>query len=565
MSAPNIGSSKKDTIYIDVDDEITAVVEKIRDSSSGIVALVLPKRATVFQSVVNMKLLKRSADDAKKRIVLITSEQNILSLAGLTGVYVAKTLQTKPYVPPAPTSHNAAEQTAKSAFGEPNPAAVDKTKTLNELMGDDSEVIKIGEDDKQEPAKTARTKFNKKLKIPNFEKFRTKLILAGVALVLLVGGLYYANAIAPTARIKVVADTQRIESNIELTASPGVDQADIEKNVVPAAREEIRKTDSEKSPATGKKDIGEKAEGSLELTNCIDDGEEHTLPAGTVFSSDGLDFATKDPVTLEPAIFSGNNCREDLYESLGYVESVDVIAVKPGDAYNLTPRAYASSVAGILAEGSEMTGGTSEVITVVSKSDVDKATQKVRERLESAARSELLETFQQNSSIGLSDTLKANDPIVGTTPNVNAEAGEVTVTYTATYSMLGAPVDALEKLIEEDVKDDIDTSRQGITDSGLDSAVIRLLDTTPDSGARISIRTLVTAGPDIDEEALKQEIAGKKRGETQTILNSYPGVRDVTIDYSPFWVFSTPSRTNKIELIIEQPPQQTQPEDNEQQ
>src|SRR3990167_2395009 len=94
--------SAKDTVYIDIDDEITSVIDKIRASNHKIIALVLPKRATVFQSIVNMKLIKRTADDLNKRVVLITSEVQVLPLAGAVGLHAAKTLQSKPVVPPAP-------------------------------------------------------------------------------------------------------------------------------------------------------------------------------------------------------------------------------------------------------------------------------------------------------------------------------------------------------------------------------------------------------------------------------------------------------------------------------
>ena len=70
----------KDVIYIDVDDEITGIIDKVRRSGQKIVALVLPKRAAVFQSIVNMKLLKRAAEEAQKNIVLITSEVGLLPL-----------------------------------------------------------------------------------------------------------------------------------------------------------------------------------------------------------------------------------------------------------------------------------------------------------------------------------------------------------------------------------------------------------------------------------------------------------------------------------------------------
>src|SRR5262249_51818585 len=95
-------NANKDVIYIDVDDEITAVIDKVQASNKKIVALVLPKRATVLQSIVNMKLLKRAAGDTKKNLVLITSEAGLLPLAGGVGIHVAKSLNSKPEVPEAP-------------------------------------------------------------------------------------------------------------------------------------------------------------------------------------------------------------------------------------------------------------------------------------------------------------------------------------------------------------------------------------------------------------------------------------------------------------------------------
>src|SRR5437868_1458620 len=95
-------ATDKDTIYVDIDDEITGIIDKLKASEGKVVALVLPKRAGVFQSIVNMKLLKRAADSSNKNLVLITSEAGLLPLAGAAGIHVAKTLTSKPEVPAAP-------------------------------------------------------------------------------------------------------------------------------------------------------------------------------------------------------------------------------------------------------------------------------------------------------------------------------------------------------------------------------------------------------------------------------------------------------------------------------
>ncbi|HET6925033.1 MAG TPA: hypothetical protein VFH39_04345, partial [Candidatus Saccharimonadales bacterium] len=99
----SVGSvAGKETIYVDVDDEITTIIDKVQGAKGKVVALVLPKRATVLQSIVNMKLLKRTADDAGKNLVLVTSEAGLMPLAGSVGLFVAGTPTSKPVVPPAP-------------------------------------------------------------------------------------------------------------------------------------------------------------------------------------------------------------------------------------------------------------------------------------------------------------------------------------------------------------------------------------------------------------------------------------------------------------------------------
>src|SRR3989344_6984982 len=93
---------EKDVIYLDIDDDITTIVDKVEGSKDKIVALVLPKRFATLQSIVNMRLLKHSADSAGKNIVLITSESALLPLAGAASLHVAKNLQSKPEIPPSP-------------------------------------------------------------------------------------------------------------------------------------------------------------------------------------------------------------------------------------------------------------------------------------------------------------------------------------------------------------------------------------------------------------------------------------------------------------------------------
>ena len=92
-------SMNKDVIYIEPEDDITDIISKIETSKSKIVALVPPKKAGVFRSVVNIKLLAKSAASASKTVVLVTTDPSITKLAASIKIPVTKNLQTAPSIP----------------------------------------------------------------------------------------------------------------------------------------------------------------------------------------------------------------------------------------------------------------------------------------------------------------------------------------------------------------------------------------------------------------------------------------------------------------------------------
>ena len=87
---------QKDVIYIDVEDDITAIIGRVKDSKEKIVALVPPKRIGAIQSAVNLKLVHRAAEQADKRLVIISNNAALMALAGSAGIPVAKNLQSRP-------------------------------------------------------------------------------------------------------------------------------------------------------------------------------------------------------------------------------------------------------------------------------------------------------------------------------------------------------------------------------------------------------------------------------------------------------------------------------------
>jgi hypothetical protein len=549
-------ASNKETVYVDIDDEITGIIDKVQSSNGKIVALVLPKRAAMLHSVVNMKLLKRTAANAKKQVVLITSEHNILPLAGAVGLYVASTLQSKPAIPPSPLDSD-----GTAAVG-PETDLVDPTKPVGELAGlaaanqaKDEEAIEIDSAPEAEavPASTKKSKKpgagKNKLKVPNFEKFRTKIALGALGLLLLIGGWYLAFFVMPRASVTLTTDTSETSVDLQLTASPAATRIDAENRIVPVVTREVQRTQSERNSASGQRNLGEKASGTVGLQNCTKTDGAVRIPAGTTITSNNLAFVTQENVNLPESSFSGSDrCTTDS-------KDVRVVAQSAGDQYNLASgRSFSVGGYGNVrgSNSSAFSGGTNRIVKIVEQADIDAARDRALEAAEEDVQDEVADQLKADEYIPFVDTYKVSGPVVNSNVNAGGEANEVTVNVVVTYTMMGFKEDDLNQIIEDYAKEQIDTDKMMVVDTGLNEATFKIGDRRDNGDVLFNLQTVVAAGPKLEADDLRREIAGKKRGEAVNLLESYPGVQKAEVNYSPFWVYSTPKSVDKIKINFEQ-------------
>lgn len=543
----------KDTIYIDVDEEITGIISKVQNSSKDIVALVLPKRASVLQSSVNMKLLKRAQDQHKKKIVLITSESRILPLAGAAGLFVASNLTSKPYVPLAKVT------TAKPDADD----AVDPNTPISQVVpdakyADSDDEIEIDNTPKKPEAGVAaaaaaaggkKAKKDKKSKVPNFSKFRKKVILIALAVLLLIFGLVYAFAFAPKAKVTVKANTDSLPTSLDFIADPNVTGVDTTNKLVRASIQNTQKDQSEQVNASGTQNKGDKAKGSVTMTTkkCPGSppGDPKSVAAGTGVSTSGQTFITQKTASFSFDTFDGT-C------AVFVSDSVSITAQSPGASGNVSNASF--SVAGrsdVSAQGSA-SGGTDNNVKVVTQSDVDKAKERISGE-PNTAHDDFKAQLEKDGYIPIDDSFKAKPGKYTITPGVGQEGDQVTVSVTTTYTMIGIKKEDLQELI----KNQVSSQEQGksILSDGIDNATIKINDGAAglsDGQVALNINTTVVVGPDINQDSLKQQIAGKKSGEAQDILGQVSGLSDPKVDLSPFWVGRIPKNTSKITIEIQQ-------------
>lgn len=554
-------NTNKDVIYIDVDDEITGIIDKVRGSSKKIVALVLPKRATVLQSVVNMKLLKRASTEAKKSLVLITSESGLLPLAGSVGIHVAKSLSSKPEIPDAPERINEKTETIDAGEDEPD-NRLDASKTVGELsgelpaVGDTDETIELDDDDV--PAiddagntKPAKARY-KKFRIPDFNKFRLLLVLGAAGIVVLSVVGYAAVAVWPRAVVTIKTDSEAVNSSLTLSLKTGETQLDVEKAIIQAQKQEVKKTLTQEAPATGQINNGEKATGTVTMTgkDCVNPfskAKVSDVPAGTGITANGKTYITQKKANFGSFSFDpGSGC------FVSNANNIDIVAQTGGAGFNVASATFTVGGRSDVTATGSASGGTDSIIKVVSQADIDGAKQKITEQDTKPIRQELTSALVGRGLFAMDVTFGVGAPETKLSVEANSPADAVTVTQTITYTMFGVKQDDLEKIIKHDIEKKIDAKKQGILSYGLDDAFLSIQGLGAED-ATVAIQATVIAGPELQVETLKKQIAGKKASDAKESISANPGVTDVTVKYSPFWVSAIPKKASKITIVIQEP------------
>jgi hypothetical protein len=555
----------KDVIYIDVEDDITAIIGKIKDSKEKIVALVPPKRVGVLQSAVNLRLLDRMANTANKRLVLITNNQALIGLSASAGIPVAKNLQSKPelaeisaleiddgedVIDGEQLSVGELEKTSdspvKSSGYRPSgskEAAIDDTVGSMEIDNLDVPLAgaAIGKAATSKVVKNAKAKS----KVPNFDRFRRRLFIVIAAVIVLVGFLIWANVFAPAATIIITARTTSEGVSLPVTVADNATTS-LSASTIQSVTKSVPKTATVTFTPTGQKDIGAQAVYTIKLSKLSQTPTD--VPAGTnLTATDGLVFVTQSDATIPASVACFPNfCAQST--------TVPATAEKPGTNYNGETGSLDAPNGVSATFGAQTTTGSSNVVTVVTSDDIAKATAQLASTTTSASTSsntvktQLQKEFN-SSQIVISDSFANTTAAPVSSPALNAQAsGTATLTATTTYTLSAVSKADVENFLKSSINSQIGTTKnQRIYDDGISK--VSFNDFTAGQGSNtMTIVATGQAGPSIDETAVKKQAEGQIYGTVQSNLQAINGVDTVDIKFSYFWVTKVPNDPNKIKI-----------------
>jgi hypothetical protein len=537
----------KDVIYIDVDDDVTAVIGKIKSAKEKIVAIVPPKRPGALQSAVNLRLLDRMAKADKKQLVLISSNPALVALAANAQIPVAKNLQSKPEIAEIPAI--VVDDGDDIIDGNDVPvgeyaAGISGMKISRNDVARDAAIegVDVEKDSAFAPvtvgaaaAKKGSKKSASKIKIPNFDSFRKRIFIGLAALVLLAGVLVWAFVFAPAATVIITARTSTAPVSSAVTLSTTA-ASSYGSGVVKVSSQTEKKADTLEFDATGTKDAGEKATGTVRVSNSLYENEGATLPAGTRLSTNaGTVFTTDSAFTFTASNRSGE---------------VDITATESGTASNGANGNLRGAPNGINVTITNPTaGGTSKQIKVATASDIERAQGDIIGRSTEDMKKALTAKFTNGEKVIDSSFVVQRGQAVAT-PAEGAEApnGKATLAIETTYTLYAVAKADLVTYLDDSIKEQIlDDTNQRVYDNGYDTAAISNFRQEGDV-LTAGVTATGQIGPKVEEADIKERVKGKIYGEAQSSIQSIEGVQDVNITFSYFWVRTIPNDVDKIKV-----------------
>ncbi len=350
------------------------------------------------------------------------------------------------------------------------------------------------------------------------------------------------------ATIAIIVDPKITErtANVVFSAKDGTDTS---KNIIKGEFVSTSEEGSVSTAATGKKDVGTNAKGTVIIFNSL--SQSKTLAAGTILKApNGLLFRLDSSVAIKGV--ATHSADEVITPEK---TTANVTADQLGKESNL-PSGTKFSVGSfdtsdsIAKNDNPFSGGTKKEVTVVSKIDSGKLETELIKQLEEKARKELLKQIGDNKILLPSfiiETLSKKS----LNAKVGDEATQVTLSGTVEYQGISydkSDLIAFSKLL---LSKDI-PSNQEIDYNNIKTDVKDIQNKNDENvEANLNIKALLL--PKLNEEKLLKEIKGKSFKKAEDILYKVPQVIDIDITLFPkipFLPKNLPNIERNIKILI---------------
>lgn len=352
-----------------------------------------------------------------------------------------------------------------------------------------------------------------------------KLILAVPAILLLILASILWYIFGLHAQAILVMNPQHINAKQSITLTTS-NATNLDSNTLGGIAVSVDESGSTTADATGTKETGDKAKGTVTLYN--NNAKSVTLDAGTtITSSNNLKFTLDKDVTI--ASSSG----DEFSGTKPGTTNASVTASTFGTDYNLpSGTKFTTSTSGVVAKNDNaFSGGTKKSLTVIAASDITNAQNDLINKLEDKAKQDMQ---KQNGADKTVLPLFTSTAIStkSTDKNTGDQADSVTLTATVTYQSIAYTSKDLKDLAQNLLKNQI-PSDMTPADGGVTATLQDVSASKDGASAKATLQASAGLLPILDKKQIAQKIAGKSVSQIQETLSDIKQLESVSMQLSP--------------------------------
>ncbi len=569
-----------DIINIEKEEELGTIILKIERSGDKEVALSIPENALILQSVINLKILKKRAEELGKVVSIARVEEDkgpiIAAGSGLSGVGRPEQPDTRDKKiirtdtaekkqekrDPDPSSDDRKIKISNSAgkikmfdivkkvenTGSVNAvASIEDRAARDEVVREDrgalekKNVINYSRAEKVQVDNSKRTK-----KIVLLPSIISKFFIAFVAVVIITV-LVSAAMTLPKVNIGIKLKAEAKDYTLDLKVDETMDKIDADKNKIPAKKIDIKNEISETYPATGKKHIVSKASGKITIYNEFSSNDQKIVATTRFLSKDGHIFKVDENVTIPG--FSRVEGKDVPGEIV-----VTVYADKAGEEYNIGPESFTlpgfqgtGKYSAIYARSSAaMTGGADREALYFSESDYITAKGKLTKMVKDKNDQDFLNKAVENTTL-LNGTRKEDETKISTDVIVGNVADNFKMTVSTGESALFINNNDIDEIVNWKINSETDGSME-ILDSGKKPEILETKK-AEDGSFILPVKASRNVVLKVDVDKIKSDLYGKNEEEVRAYFQNIEKFDSVDVTFS--WTKKVPSSNDKIDIKIE--------------
>ena len=359
---------------------------------------------------------------------------------------------------------------------------------------------------------------------------RGKLTIIILPLIALVFLALFFYLFLMKAKVYLFFSSNDVQENISIFLDAEVSEIDEQGKIIPGETLTIEVEGESEAQTSGEKTIGEKANGKAVIYNKTQTGKK--FPAGSVLiSSDNLKFVLDEEVSI--ASSSSEESDEGEKTIWGKV-TASISAASIGEEFNLEGGSAldfkdfsSSSFSAKTDEG--LSGGSSEKIKVVAKKDQQKLLENLTEDLEKKG----LEELKLKSGDGKTVLEVVIDQQVVSKDfdkDIDDEANQLKLKLKLALTGISFEQEDLQKILENQFKKEIPDGFQ-LVDSKYETEIVS--SETKDEQTEVDLIVSANLLPDIDEQKIKKDLAGKSEEKARDYLLMLPHLERAKIDITP--------------------------------